>query len=437
MAASTDSIQSGVYIALEPNNPNSAGFFAINGETPRRCDSITSVPNGVLVISNFDFNCYRLLSSTKNLRPAWYLGRAPHAICADLGAPFAENKNYAASLAQSSSRIYSRTLQFISRSYHWGQSRPFFHDTVAQDLQEMMGIGGFKNLVPAVEPQAFIAAYQSDSVVTGLAEPDVFYHHVTLRKNQVEHAEHICSLPLPDPMQWRRAEDGELGETDEQRIRWVLESEAPILAEVELSDFREEAISKLISFGVSMGNQAFKLGTVKTHATDAEICWLVQFCRVKIRSALIGGRYKPLLPKYKIPPALVEDPLLKLSYSAGLAAFNHFQALSSKTYNRNAQAGQMKYNHSVRNVWMKAYDRGVMFNYALRAHKQGFAVTGYGSGGLRLAFKKEDLPKVMEFAIEQEFYAPNFHLLASSLGFKSNLGDTELDYELDETYSNE
>lgn len=402
----------GVFLADNPRNTVTGGWLSINGGAASRIDDVARLPHGVIVITSQDPLVFSRLSAIKNLRPPFFLGRNPSAIASDLGIPTKWGERDPKQVCESSSSIFKKTIDLISGIYPWRTPRPFTKNTVVEDIQNLLGITAMSNATPAIEPSAFVSAYQSDSLVYGLNRyEDSEHEFLTLRRNQLDHCRYLCSCPIPNGPKWEKLTAQQMGSDDYQRIDFALNADFPLLLEVEITEFQDDEMARLVSFGSSVNNTSIKAATVRTHVTDVELNWLSRFASVRILSGLKTAKYLPLPSILSFPKPLESDELLQLSYSAGLASFIHYQAIGEKIFTRVVRNNGEKYSYSPRNVWLKAYDRAEMFVYALRAHRKGFCVMGYGSGGLRLAYKKDEIPYIMEFAIEQGFFAPNFHKL--------------------------
>jgi hypothetical protein len=409
-------LSTGVFMADDAGNSQSPGWLSVNGLPATRIDSAIHCPHDVVVITNFEPITYKAVSPMKNLRPSFFFGRAPAAIASDLGLPNHIGARNTKRVAELASSVIKTALDMVWRFYSWKSARPLSKNTLIADLQEVLQVSGVNNSTPMTSPSAFVSAYQSDSMVLGLGSGAEGLEFITLRRNQFEHAEYITSCPVPSGLSWEILEADDLGANDNERLDFVLNADFPMLAEVEILQYQDEAIGRLCAFGSSVGNSGSKMGTLRTHATDVEINWLSRFCTLRIKSAIRSTKYQPLPTPMRLPPHLLMEPFFKLSYSAGLVAFAHFQAISEKIFSRKANIGSNNsFSYSPRNVWLKAYDRAEMFIYALRAYRAGFQVMGYGSGGLRIAYEPHQVPDLMAFAIEQEFYAPNFHQLNAEL----------------------
>jgi hypothetical protein len=96
----------------------------------------------------------------------------------------------------------------------------------------------------------------------------------------------------------------------------------------------------------------------------------------------------------QLPRFLTDDPLMSLSLSAGLLAESHWAAITQPVYNRQQRGEDI----SAWSVWLRAVDRSLTFNLALKAQQAGFRVQGYGNGSCQIRLQKMRLREALDFA---------------------------------------
>jgi hypothetical protein len=115
----------------------------------------------------------------------------------------------------------------------------------------------------------------------------------------------------------------------------------------------------------------------------------------------------------RLPGLFTAHPESCLSYSAGLVAYNHWQALASCTWNRRLRIEES----NVWATWLRSLDRAMMFSMALRAYEAGFHVDRYGGGAIRLRVRRDRLDEIARFKEEHGFMYPDIASLLQREGF--------------------
>jgi hypothetical protein len=180
-----------------------------------------------------------------------------------------------------------------------------------------------------------------------------------------------------------------------------LESDRPVLAEVELDMSRADSeYAQLAAFGKKTASRM----ELRKWVSHPELIWLTRVTPLIIKSVYVSAGYRPMHGKMQLPKHLTDDPLMRLSYSAGLLAENHWVSLASDEYSK----GLKKKMLTARAVWLRASDRALCFMLARRAHDQGFNVTGYGAGAIRIQITRSELVRALGFAIENQLVSPDF-----------------------------
>ncbi len=297
------------------------------------------------------------------------------------------------------SEVATRVFKLIASGYEWKPGEIANADSLHENLKSRFPRDMYPSNNPALE-RALRAAYQTDSAI---ARADFVPNSVflTLRMNRLAHAKKVLSCPIPDDA-WEYIPDVKLPSSQRERLAMCLNHETPILAEVVMDMTRADSeYAALAAFGQKVASRM----VLREWVSHPELIWLSRFTPIEIRSVFRSAEYKTLHEKTQLPGILVDDPLMELSYSAGLLAENHWVALASDEYNRLTK----KKSLTARAVWLRAADRALCFSLAKKALDSGFTVTGYSSGAVRVRMLRSELLRGLEFAVENQVVCPNFN----------------------------
>ena len=380
----------------DPNECTS-GHASVNGTPATYVRQHSDLANNVIWITNGAFSQYITQGhrNVHNLRaPGFFRTQIPQ-IGADLGLDM--HGVNAANVAPTISLIASRTFKLLAECYEWKPNELANADTLHENIKSRFPRdSGLNN--PALE-RALQAAFQTDSA---LSRADFIPNSVflTMRINRMAHARRVMSCPVPDDA-WEYVPGVKLPDAAKDRLAFCLSHETPILAEVVVDMSRADSQYAALA---AFGQKASARMALREWVSHPELIWLARFAPVEIKSVFRAHHYKALPARMHLPEALLSDPLLELSYSAGLVAENHWFALASDEYNKLTKRKSV----STRAVWLRAADRALCFSLAKRAMDRGFTVTGYGSGAIRVRLQRSELLQALEFAIENQLVAPNF-----------------------------
>lgn len=417
----------GTVVFDDKKNPHLGGWASIAGAEPFRVSSHVGLDNKIMWISNLDYQAFREfgLNSARNHRLSYYFYRTIDQVSADLGVSIRLDPTSAPQAAQATSKIFDRVITLAETGYTHKTEYPFTGKTLTEDIRSACGLIDSSNRGPDFLESAFASAYQTDSFcATQNRQPDTSM--IVLRRNRVDHFSKILKCVVPAEQNWKVLDLKTIKPGNAARIDYVLNTSHPVIAEITIdtSQCREDMVT-LMAYGSQSGMRS-RASLLRTHATHPELLWLSKFCNVEISSIAVAKEYVQPRPSSLMPPIVMSDPLNALSYSAGLFAEIHFMAMAEATRRQNTNGNQIDKNISARNLWLRAYDRAEMFIYARRAMEAGFVVSGYAMGALRLTTDHRELPRVMEFALENGFVYPVFQVLASSIGYVFN-DDTWMD----------
>jgi len=382
------------------DNPKecATGYASIEGETATYVRQPEDLANSVIWITNADYSQFRVLGhqNMHNLRGNEFLRTRIDQIAADLGISLLGE--HAKLSTQVLSTIVSRMVSLIANGYEWKPGELANADSLYSNIKSRFPKDQYITNNPSLE-RALLAAYQSDSLV---ARPHFSPNSIflTLRVNRLAHAQALMNCPVPDDA-WEYVHEDRLPASQRERLSMCLETERPVLAEVELDMSRADSeYAQLAAFGKKTASRM----ELRKWVSHPELVWLTKVTPLLIRSVYLSARYRPLHEKVRLPDVLASDPLMRLSYSAGLLAENHWISLATDEYHKDMRKKVL----TSRAVWLRAADRAQCFSIARRAHDQGLTVTGYGAGGIRIQVTKADLWSVLSFCIENQMVSPDF-----------------------------
>jgi hypothetical protein len=384
----------GGVVIFDNRDDMSDGWACAHGGSPFRVRNPAHLPNDVIWVCNADYNTFQLQQSKLHhvRRDDYFRSTLTH-IATDLG--FRAEGEYAEQTAQKLAEVVHRAFTLAVTLYGKnGLPMAPRESTLADDIRRgwppMKGLSGCDYLrVPLT------SAYQSYSSPnwTDKREMQGDLVSVMLRLNRLDAAIAMFSQPVPDEA-WHYIPE----ESAQVGMEAWLDPQHPSLVEVQV--MLRDDVGELIAFGAQPG----KRSGIRTWVSQPELRFLVEHADVNVRSGFtcIAPRVVPLT--YRLPQQLGADPLLSLSYSAGLVAECHWHAVANPPWSR----GRKEVETFPINVWQRAYDRATCFRKALAAHKAGFIVKGYGNGSLLIRAHRSELDDVLQFAATNGFAHPAF-----------------------------
>lgn len=393
----TRTVGCGLVLFDSPREPGLGGWAAIDGGEPVRVENVSSLRNDVVWLSNIDFSSYRAggLEVQHNLRQSGFLRSEIRQLAGDVGINVAGEGAYDA--VRRLSIVASRVYRLAEEHYGLGDTG-FTQPYLAEDIRAKLRIPVSTGNVNSASD--FMAAYQTDSRVPGKPFIDNSVL-LSLRQNRFRHFGSLIQMPVPDNA-WVHLPESALPDNINKRLDHILKEYdgKPFIVEVSMEPDCDPELAALTAFGASA---ASKTG-LRRWVSQPELVWLMKYYKIKVRSAWVSAAYKHLIDKHLLPKHLASDDLLRLSYSAGILVENHFHALSGSAFNRTLQTKTV----SPIGVWLRAYDRAIMFAHALDMYRNGFMVTGYGMGGVRVSVSRAggELERLAEYAGENGFVYP-------------------------------
>lgn len=394
-----------VGLCLYANNkePSEGGWACVNGGVPFSISKPADLPSDILWITSADYNEFRVQGHHRvhNLRRPTFFRTTLDQMARDLGLDV-DGANAARSIVPLS-LVIARIARVAHDAYKW-RSAPLSEDSLADSIKASMppDVPPARHLVAA-----FSAAFQRDSgVVSSRWLQDSF--PITLRANRLQHAQRVLGTPIPDDA-WEEIPGHLLPVSNRERLSFALDSERPVLAEVtvDVSDTDSDEAG-LTAFGSQMGARM----PLRRWMAHPELMWLSQFARINIHSMYLSATYRPLSESMRLPAALVDDPYLAMSYSVGMVAENHLQALSTSYWNALTKQSEV----TARAVWLRSVDRAESFLMARRVRAAGFDVFGYSLGAVMAKVRRIDMVQLGEFALREGLVTPSLDRIMSLYG---------------------
>lgn len=377
----------------------SNGTAYLPEEPAQRIRSPNDLRNDVLWVSNLSV-FEEKIKSHPNLRSGYYFRVLLAEIAHDLGLQSSRDGHMRAEDALAVANYMTRAMTIAARVYGWDVAElgPL---KVSESLL-MKDIAKGLPTSPAPDPRfrddlirALTQAYQEVSVPdwpTPPYAPDSVY--VTLRFNRVNYVKQLLECPVPAGREWVRLEQVQ-GNT----IDYCLRHPTLVKATIEWDNASSD-IAALAAYGQA----GKKRNTMRLWMTQPELAWISEYAKVTITSIWVDrSGYQKLSASAKLPPLFTQHPEACLSYSAGLVAFNHWQGLASCTWNRRSRIEEA----NVWAAWLRAFDRAMMFDMAVKAYEAGFHVDRYGGGSLRLRVSRDRLTELAQFKEECGFMYPD------------------------------
>ena len=367
---------------------------------PQRIRSSNDLRNDALWVSNLSVFEEKTLHHP-TLRNNYYFRVLLSEIANDLGIQSSRDGQMMLDDALDLSTVMTRTMTIAARAYGWDVaemgplrvSEPYLMNDIAKMLTLAPEPDGrFRDDLIRAITQAHQEASEPDWPNVTF-EPDSVF--VTLRYNRVTYAQQILDCPLPRGRGWTRVENVQM---DATTLQYCLSHPTIVKATIEWDNTSSE-IAALAAYG-----QAGKRrNAMRLWMTQPELVWISKYAKVTITSIWVDeSGYARLPPVCRLPPLFAAHPEACLSYSAGLVAHNHWQALASTNWSRRLRIEES----NIWAAWLRALDRGHMFHMALKAHEAGFHVERYGSGALRIRVTRSRFKDLAAFKEEHGFMYP-------------------------------
>ena len=393
-----------VGIVLHDNrNTLAEGWAFLPGRAPFRVRGLFDLPNDAMWISSGDFQDFRKLGQAQlhHVRRTGYLGLKLSEIAQDFGIRI--DGHHALEGGQALVIYVEHAVRMAVEVYNL--------DDPTRNLQDDTLVATIAKALPPAPPskdmlrQKLAAAHQSwSSNYTPYMDNSV---RVRLRFNRMPYAEWLLSNPVPDAG-WSHA----LSDVGFEHDSVIAGTFPPTLiqAVVEFDGVPAE-LASLIAYGVGASRQRAK----RTWMTDVEYRWVSRYARVHVKSYLVSSTCLPLPTGCQLPPGLSHDRLIKALPGSGIVSYIHCQALMSAKWSRLTGGNEV----DLHSTWLRAHDRAICFEAALRMQQAGFPVSGYGNGSVIVNVDREKLVELEQAAIAMDFTMPRWNALLQEFGYVS------------------
>lgn len=394
-------------VLFDDRNDFSTGQAFLPNSASQTIRSTNDLRNDVLWISNTSlFN--KKLQSHPVVRSDYYFKLALIEIAQDIGVQCSSHGFMQSKDAQLIATIATRVLTIAARAYGWANARQgvgVMQDTLLcgdirksldrpqipeSNLQEGLRVALMQSYQERSEPNWLCRDWEANSVF------------VTLRFNYVNYVKQLLNQPVPQGKQWTKIEESGIAFLDDP-IDYCLSRPCFMRVTLEWNNTSND-IAALAAYG-----QAGKRkNPMRLWISMPELVWLSRFASITITEIWVDqSGLGELPPSAKIPLIFDSHPESALSYSSHLAAYNHYQALTSERWNHRLRTTEI----DLWGGWLKALDRAFMFSIALKAHESGFHVNRYGDGALRVRVSRDQIQELMAFKSEQGFMYPDLSLV--------------------------
>ncbi|QYY33616.1 hypothetical protein K2O51_31825 (plasmid) [Cupriavidus pinatubonensis] len=383
-----------------------AGTAYLPEALPQRIRSMNDLRTDMVWVANVPDR--DISSAHPGLRATDYFGASLADIAYDLGLSYSRGYPLTAQEGVAVATILSRAMTIALRTYGWdadGSEASFEGDTLAEEIATGM------RLRPAVVASGDAMASRLGHATQDRSVPNwPFEQHdavvpVTLRFNRLAYARQLLAQEVPAGTDWVEISKA-------PRVGGL-----PAIANVSIdwSD-ADPDLAALAAFGQT-GKRKQQL---RLWASGPELAWLSRICRPSVSTAWINANgYVGLPAELKLPVPLAVRSQLTMSYAAGLVGYSHLRAVLSIECSQGSKGRAA----SAIGAWLHAYDRGLMFSVARRAHESGFHVRWYGNGEIRLSVREDQIDALTAFRLEEGFMYPAVASL--ELGTQSASADEE------------
>lgn len=391
---------SGLVLFDDPNSPTTGRIF-LPGQAAGRFYSVAELPTGVLWFSNVtEFE--GLGPQFSRLRSSSFYGPSLHEVAQDLALPIERGQTLSDDSAQRVCSEFAHALVLAAEIYGEGDPErwirtlqvPYLAPAIARSLPTAPSADG---AVRAGLEKVFANAYQHRSVP---AWDDWAFdgksRFVTLRFNRLAYARQIFLMQVPSGKHWVHIE----GTAGRNVLAELAARPSFVRAEVRPTADREDVTASTVA---AIGHSGDQKPVRRSWFAQPEALWMSEFSEIDVQGFYVDdGGMRDLPARAQLPGRLTERPEMALSYAAGLVAHAHWLAMA----NPRPGAGGSARSPDLWNVWLRAMDRTLMHDVAMRAHEAGLHVESYGDGALRLRVADEQMEAVRRFWDLESFAYP-------------------------------
>lgn len=359
----------------------------------KRFRSRGDLANSTIWISNLK----HINQAMHNVRNESFLGSKLDAIAADGGWELAGyrrvgdiDKGGMVDIAD----LFDRTRAVILAAYPWKDTdSDWKYGRLSEAITEIILPRSrlSEDRAPAQLAPALKGAYQGYSSPPKSPQTyDEGSRVITFRRNRVIHALDVLRMPLPHT--------GWVYSRQPRAMRDYLRSERPALINVSI-EWRNATpdVVDVIAFGSDIGKQA-----IRRWVTQAELIWLLEYARIEPLADYMPNAAQAVHSSLQLPAIVGGDFTYWLSLANGLVAEAHWKGLATPRWDPRSR----KVEDSVTSVYLRAMDRAICAQIALKAHAKGLLVMGYGSGAVTLRVPNMSIEDLADLAAELELHHP-------------------------------
>lgn len=389
----------GVVFFDDENDP-AAGWASVAGETPRRIASSHELSTDTLWWTNMSYRSFYMM--TEIWRQPWlrhdkYLVISPKDALQEWGIdPKTVGSDYATKFC---SMVFTRIMQLAMQLVREVEPRAKPDDI----FQGRMLREDLRRILPEAEyPKGEAAAIMKSgtawqeitrTTVRGMKGARWFM----LRKPRLAYAMEIFQTPVPrGPFEFLSRRD--LRSRTDDRVRFVLESDVPCVAEVAIQKIDGD-IAPIYGFGNAIEQDR---RTPRSWVAHPEFMVLSRFAELDVKSLYVGDRYDVLAPRLPDPVKdLLSSRHSEYSWSAGVVAETLWRAAALGEDRGRVSLGEDEEHAqtSWQGAWIKSADKSLLFLDAMKLTEMGYSVVSYGIGWARVIIQEEDIPDLIKDAL--------------------------------------
>jgi len=384
----------------DPNSGTSGKLFSPDGEV-RRFEQAGDLDQTVLWITNLGTGD-EPLRRRGNLRCSAFLGASVQEIARDLGLDVQPDGRLPDGTAAHVAGVIDRALRAgasaygSGSAYRWvhGLKGDYLHQDIGRDLPRgpLSGVESFPR-----QREVLASAYQARAIPQWGEWPlGPGTRFVTLRFNRLVYARQMLQMQFPVGKHWVHVQ----GTAGVELLSEMLARPCLVRAEASLRQGMEDASPVTLA---ALGFDGARNGRRRGWFSQPELAKLSEFMEVKAEGFLLDeDGIRPLPARAQLPDALTARAERSLSYAYGLVAHCHWLALATAR-----QVADREVEHAdIWSIWLRAMDRALMHEVALRAHQDGLHVEAYGEGAIVMRLQDTDLQNAQRFWELEGFQYP-------------------------------
>jgi len=384
----------------DPNSGTSGKLFSPDGEV-RRFEHVGDLDQAVLWITNLSTGD-EPVRRKGNLRCSAFIGASVQEIARDLGLDVQPDGRLPDGAAAHVAGVLDRALRAgasaygAGSAYRWvhGLKGEYLHQDIGRDLPRgpLSGVESFPR-----QREVLSSAYQVRAIPQWGEWPlGPGTRFVTLRFNRLAYARQMLQMQFPVGKNWVHVQ----GTAGVELLGEMLARPCLVRAEASLRQGMEDTSPvTLAALGFDGARNARRRGWF----SQPELAKLSEFMEVKAEGFLLDeDGTRPLPSRAQLPEALTGRAERALSYAYGLVAHCHWLALATAR-----PVADREVEHAdIWSIWLRAMDRALMHEVALRAHQDGLHVEAYGEGAIVLRLQDSDLQIAQRFWELEGFQYP-------------------------------